>query len=162
MQHLDATFWVGIAFVVFVGALFYYKVHGMLVGALDERAARIRAELEEAQRLREEAQALLSTYERKQREAMGEVEAIHRHAREEAARQARIAADKLDEQLKRREQLSLEKIALAEAQAEQQVREAAVDAAIAAAARVIAERLDEAAASRLVDDTIRDLRRHLN
>jgi F-type H+-transporting ATPase subunit b len=104
----------------------------------------------------------LSTYERKQREAMGEVEAIHRHAREEAARQARIAADKLDERLKRREQLSLEKIALAEAQAEQQVREAAVDAAIAAAARVIAERLDEAAASRLVDDTIRDLRRHLN
>jgi len=161
-MQFDATFWVGIAFVVFVGLMLYFKVHRMIIGALDERAARIRGELEEAQRLREEAQALLASYERKQRDAMAEIEAIRQHAREEAAREAERASEKLEESLKRREELSLEKIALAEAQAAREVREAAVEAAIAAAGEVIRARLDQDGAKTLVENTIKDLRRHLN
>lgn len=158
----DASFWVGVAFFAFVGVMLYYRVHRMIIDALDERAARIQGELEEAQRLREEAQAMLASYERKQRDAMSEIEAIRQHAREEAAREAVLAAEKLDESLKRREQLALEKIALAEAQAAQEVREAAVEAAIAAAREVIRARLDDERARTLVDETIKDLRRHLN
>lgn len=158
----DASFWVGVAFFAFVGVMLYYRVHRMIIDALDERAARIQGELEEAQRLREEAQAMLAGYERKQRDAMSEIEAIRQHAREEAAREAVLAAEKLDESLKRREQLALEKIALAEAQAAQEVREAAVEAAIAAAREVIRARLDDERARTLVDETIKDLRRHLN
>lgn len=158
----DATFWVGVAFVIFVGIVLYYKVHRMIIGALDDRAARIRGELEEAQRLREEAQALLASYERKQRDAMSEIEAMRQHAREEAAREAELAAAKLEQSLTRREELSLEKIALAEAQAAREVREAAIEAAIAAAGEVIRTRLDRDGARSLVDDTIKELRRHLN
>jgi len=162
VPHWDATAAVALGFVIFVGVLIYFKVQKMILGALDERAGRIRNELEEAQRLREEAQALLASYERKQREALREAEAMRQHAREEAEREAQTAAAKLEENLKRREQLALEKVALAEAQAEQEVRAAAIDAAIAAAGQVIREKLDDEAAGALVDDTIRDLRRHLN
>jgi F-type H+-transporting ATPase subunit b len=158
----DATTAVALGFLIFAGILIYLKVQNTVLGALDERAAKIRNELEEAQRLREEAQALLASYERKQREALQEAESMRQYAREEAEREARLAAEKLEENLKRREQLALEKVALAEAQAEQQVRAAAVEAAIDAAARVIRGKLDDAAAGALVDDSIRDLRRHLN
>lgn len=161
-MQFDASFWVGFAFVVFVVLMLYFKVHRMIVGALDERAEKIRSDLEEAQRLREEAQALLASYERKQRDAMSEIEAMRQHAREEAEREATLAAAKLDESLKRREELALEKIALAEAQAAREVREAAVEAAIAAAGEVIRSRLDPDGAKSLVDDTIKELRRHLN
>ena len=162
MIEFGATFWVGLSFFIFVGLMLYYRVHRTVIGALDDRASRIRSELEEAQRLREEAQALLASYERKQRDAMAEIESIREHARAEAAREAELAAAKLKESLKRREELSLEKLALAETQAAQEVREAAVEAAIAAAREVIRGKLDREGARALVDDTIRELRQHLN
>ncbi len=162
-MSFDATFWVGLSFLIFVAVLvFKFKVHRMLLSSLDARAERIRGELEEAQRLREEAQALLASYERKQRDALQEAEAMLEYAREEAEREAEIAMAKLEETLQRREQLSLEKISLAEAQAKQEVRDAAIEAAIAAARQIIETRLDDERAGVLVDETIKDLRRHLN
>lgn len=158
----DATFWVGAAFVVFVGVLFYFKVPGMLTKGLDERAERIRGELEEARRLREEAQALLASYERKQHEAAEEAKQIVQHAKEEAEREARLAAERLEAMIARREQTSLEKIAVAEAQAEKEVRETAVAVAIAAATEVIAGQVSGDRADALIDEATSNLRRHLN
>ena len=161
-MHFDATFFVGLAFLVFVGILIYYGVHRMLLKTLDERAAAIRAEIDEAQRLREEAQSLLAGYERKQRDALKDAEDMVVHAREEAERDAKAQAVKLEEAVARREQMALDKIALAEAQAEREVRAAAVDLAIAAAARVVEARVGGAAGQALVDDAIKGLRRQLN
>lgn len=162
MEFLDATFFVGVAFVVFIGVLFYYKVPGMLTKSLDDRAEKIRNELDQARELREEAQSLLATYERKQRDAMAEAQEMIAHAEVEAKRETELARAKLEEGIARREQAAIAKIAMAEAQAEKEVREAAVEVAIAAAGRVIAEHLEGARAGAMVDDAIKDLGRHVH
>ncbi len=161
-MEFDATFWVGFCFVVFVGLMIYLKVHKMLIAGLDQRSEQIRERLDEAQRLREEAQALLASYERKQRDAVKEAEAMVEHARAEAQREREQAEARLEEMLTRREALAVEKIALAEVQARQEIRDVAIEAAIAAARRVIVEELNEERASALVDGAIGDLRRNLN
>ena len=159
---MDATFWVGAAFVLFVGILFYLKVPGMLTSALDERAKKISNDLDQARELREEAQVLLATYQRKQRDALKEAEEIIAHAKEEAMREAEQAEKKLEEAVARRQQAALNKIALAEAQAENEVRDTAIEIAIAAATAVVAQQVHGDRADALVDTAIQDLRRHLN
>ena len=159
---MDATFWVGAAFVLFVGILVYLKVPGMLTGALDERAKKISDDLNQARELREEAQVLLATYQRKQRDALKEAEEIIVHAKEEAMREAEQAEKKLEEAVARRQQAALNKIALAEAQAEYEVRDTAIEIAIAAATAVVAQQVRGDRADALVDTAIQDLRRHLN
>ena len=159
---MDATFWVGAAFLIFVGILFYVKVPAMLTGALDDRSKKIADDLDQARQLREEAQALLATYERKQRDALAEAEEIIAHAREEALREAANAAAKLDEAIARRQQGALDKIALAEAQAEKEVREAAIEIAIGAATAVVAQQVQGERADALIDSATADLGRHLN
>ena len=159
---MDATFWVGAAFVLFVGILVYFKVPGMLTGALDERAKKISDDLDQARELREEAQVLLATYQRKQRDALKEAEEIIAHAKEEAMREAEQAEKKLEEAIARRQQAALNKIALAEAQAENEVRDTAIEIAIAAATAVVAQQVRGDRADALVDTAIQDLRRHLN
>ena len=159
---MDATFWVGAAFVLFVGILVYLKVPGMLTGVLDERAKKISDDLDQARELREEAQVLLATYQRKQRDALKEAEEIIAHAKEEAMREAEQAEKKLEESVARRQQAALNKIALAEAQAENEVRDAAVEIAIAAATAVVAQQVQGDRADALVNTAIQDLRRHLN
>ena len=159
---MDATFWVGAAFVLFVGILVYLKVPGMLTGALDERAKKISDDLDQARELREEAQVLLATYQRKQRDALKEAEEIIAHAKEEAMREAEQAEKKLEEAIARRQQAALNKIALAEAQAENEVRDTAVEIAIAAATAVVTQQVRGDRADALVDTAIQDLRRHLN
>ena len=159
---MDATFWVGAAFVLFVGILVYLKVPGMLTGALDERAKKISDDLDQARELREEAQVLLATYQRKQRDALKEAEEIIAHAKEEAMREAEQAEKKLEEAIARRQQAALNKIALAEAQAENEVRHTAIDIAIAAATTVVAQQVRGDRADALFDTAIQDLRRHLN
>ncbi len=159
---MDATFWVGAAFLVFAAVLFYFKVPGMLTKALDDRAKKIGDDLEQARQLREEAQALLATYERKQRDALSEAEAIIAHAREEALREADLAAKKLDEAITRRQQAALEKIALAESQAEAEVRDAAIEIAIGAATAIVAGQVKGDRADALIDSATADLGRHLN
>ncbi len=159
---MDATFWVGAAFLLFIAILFYLKVPGMLTKALDERSAKIAEDLEQARQLREEAQALLATYERKQRDALSEAEEIIAHAKEEAQREAEIAAKKLDEAIARRQQSALDKIAMAEAQAEKEVRDAAIEIAITAATAVVAEQVKGDRADDLIATATADLGRHLN
>ena len=159
---MDATFWVGAAFVLFVGILFYLKVPGKLTSALDERAKKISDDLDQARELREEAQVLLATYQRKQRDALKEAEEIIAHAKEEAMREAEQAEKKLEEAVARRQQAALNKIALAEAQAENEVRDTAIEIAIAAATAVVTQQVQGDRADALVDTAIQDLRRHLN
>lgn len=149
-------FWVAVAFFLVFG-LAFRPVGRAMTAALDARSQKIRARIEEAQRLREDAQEMLVTYQRKQRDAMREAEDILAHAKAEAQRMAEQAARDLEETLKRRERMALDRIAQAEGQALQEVRNLAVDIAIAATRAIIAENLPAAKASALVDSAIKDL-----
>ena len=158
----DPTFWVAVAFVILLVALFYFKVHKLLIGQLDERAARIKSQLDEAQTLREEAQKTLADYQRKQRDAITETERIIEHAKEEAQRLREEAEADLQHALARRREAAEEKIAQAEAAALKEVRNQAVDVAMAAAAKLLAEEVKPAQAKALVDESIDELSKKLN
>ena len=159
---LEAEVWVLVAFVIFVAIV--WKVGGgkALIAGVDSRAVRIKAELAEAQRLREEAQALLSSYERRRNEAEQEAADIVATARDEAERLARDTEAKMAEFVRRRTAAAEAKIAQAEAQAAAQVRAAAVDAAVKASERVLRGELSGPAAEALVTQSLGDVRRKLN
>src|SRR3954463_1471666 len=123
----EAEFWVAVAFVIFVGILIYVGVPKMLTNALDDRAKRVRAELDQARRLKEEAQKLLAEYKAKQRQADDEAAAIIAGAKAEAGRFAAEAKAKMEEFVARRAKMAEAKIAQAEAQAVADVRAAAAD-----------------------------------
>jgi F-type H+-transporting ATPase subunit b len=149
-------FWVAIGFVLLLVGI--ARPVGRGIGAaLDARAEKIRATLQEAEKLREDAQRLLGEYERKTRDAMRESQEIVAQARVTAERMAADAEAALATAMKRREQMAIEKIAQAEAEALQEVRTAAVDIAIAAARRLIGERLGADRSSALVDQAIREV-----
>jgi F-type H+-transporting ATPase subunit b len=152
----SAEFWVLIAFLILVGALFK-KVSAALTGGLDARAARIKSHLDEAEKLREDAQSLLAEYQRKQHAAAEEAEGIVAQAKVESKRIHEQAEADLEQALKRREQQALERIVQAEAEALTAVRNQAVDLALAASRRLLADNLDEARAARLVDEAIKVL-----
>ena len=157
----DPEFWVLVAFViVIVGG--FIKLGPGIGKALDDRAERIRAELDEAQRLREDAQQTLAEYQRKQRDALKEAEAIIAHAKSEAERIGRQAAQDLEAALERRTRQAEEKIAQEEAKALIDVRNAAIDIAIAAARGIIAAQLDAKAGGALIDEAINALPQRLN
>lgn len=158
----SAEFWVGVSFVVFLAILLYFKVPALLAKALDDRAEGIRRELDEARKLREEAQALLADYEKKHRNAAEEAQSIVDQARREAEALASETRQSLTEQLTRRTKLAEEKIARAEAQAVDDVRAAAVERAIAAAERILREKAAGAGGTALIDQGIRDLKGRLN
>lgn len=149
----EAEFWVLIAFVIAIVYLIY-KTKSMVTGTLDQRAARIKAELDEARRLREEAQATLADYQRKQRDALKEAEAIVAQAKAEAERAAAQGARDLDAAIERRKRLAVEKIALTESKALAEVRNMAVDLAMAALRRALAEDLDAPRRAALIDEAI--------
>ncbi|MBM3567200.1 MAG: F0F1 ATP synthase subunit B [Alphaproteobacteria bacterium] len=157
---MNASFWVAIAFVAFVIAVFK-PIKRVLIGALDGRADKIRRELEDARKLREDATELLATYRQKHKNAMREAEDIVAMARAETERQARQAAEDLTQSLKRREERALTKIAKAEAQALAEVRAAAIEAAVGAARDVLQTKVDAATRSRLADQAIAELGRRL-
>ncbi len=150
------AFWIASAFIIFVLAV-WRPVGRMIGGALDGRADKIREQLEEAVRLREAAQALYAQYERQQQEAIAEAEQILAQAREEAARQDRQAAEALEAALKRREEQVIERIARAEQEALDDVRAAAVDIAVRATRKLLAETLDAEGHAALIDEAIADL-----
>ena len=156
-----AEFWVAVAFFIFLFFAFRPAAKA-LTAMLDDRADKIRQELEEAQRLREDAQATLASYQRRQRDALKEAEDIIAHAREEAERLRLHAAADLDSSMKRREAQAMDKIAQAEALALQEVKSLTVDLAIAASGRLIAENMDAAQSAKLVDAAIADLPRNLH
>ena len=153
--------WTAFGFVVFV-ALVGRRAWTFLTGWLDGRSAEIRARLDEAVRLREEAQALLASYERKHREAEKDAEDIVALARADAARMAADAAEALEASVQRRTELAMERIARAEATALKEVRETAIDIAVRGAERLIAAELDETKAEALIDDAIKDLGKRLH
>lgn len=157
-----AEFWVAVSFVGFLVILIYYKIPALLAKALDERAAAIRKELDEARRLRDEAQNLLNDYQKKYRNAGLEAKSIIEQARGEAQAYAKETRASLAELLERRTRQAEEKIARAEAQAVDEVRAAAVDTALAAAERILREKASGAAGAALIDDSIRGLKGRLN
>jgi F-type H+-transporting ATPase subunit b len=154
-------FWVAISFVIFM-ALLWKKIVAAFTGMLDARTEKIRQELDEAQRLREEALALLSSYQRRQRDAQKEAEEIVAHAKEEAERLARQAAADLEASLKRREAQAVDRIAQMEASAMQEVRTLTVDLAIAASRKLLSENLPQSQQDALVAQAVSELPKHLN
>ena len=152
----DPAFWTAVAFVICVGALFV-PAKKALLGALDSRAERIKQQLDEAQSLREDTQSLLAEYKRKQRDVIEDSAAILEHAKEEAGRLREQAATDLEALLDRRRREAVEKIEQAEAAALKAVRDQAVDVAMAATAKLLAESVDQAKADSLVEAAIGDL-----
>ncbi len=150
-------FWVAIGFVILIGVMAWLKVGKMIGSALNTRADKIKASLDEAAELREEAQHVLAEYQRKQRDAIKEMEEMLVRARDESKHLAEEATQNLGRALERREKMARDKIAQAEAEALQEVREIAVDVALAAARKLITDGLDEARAGQLLDAAIAEL-----
>jgi F-type H+-transporting ATPase subunit b len=153
---LEAEFWVLVSFVIAI-AFLVYKARDAITGALDARAAKIKAELDEAQKLRDEAQTRLAEFQRKQRDALKEAEGIIAQAKAEAERLAAQGARDLEAAIERRRRQASEKIALEEQKALADLRNTAVDVAVAALRRVLAEDLDPARQSALIDNAINAL-----
>ena len=157
----SATTWVAVAFVIFVLAI-ARPVGSLVFAALDNRADAIRNELDEAQRLREEAQHTLAEYQRKQRDALAEAEGIIAEAREEAKRMQSATQERTEQMLERREQQALEMIAAAEARAVADVRALTADVAIEATRRILTEVVEGQKGDDLVNAAIEEVPAKLN
>ncbi len=153
----DTNFWYLFAFVVFVLLALWKKAPAQVAKLLDARADSIRAELEEAKRLKEEASAQLAEIQKKKQEAEKDALAIIDHARDEAVRLRKRAVEDLELAIKRREDQALLKISQAEHAALVEVRNQAIDLAIAAAGKVLRESVDASANAQLVDKAIAEL-----
>jgi F-type H+-transporting ATPase subunit b len=158
----EAEFWVAVAFVIFIGVLGYFRVHKLLLKSIDDRRERIKAEFDEARRLKAEAEALLATYRRKQQEAEHEAQAIVAGARTEAERLAAEAEAKIEEFVVRRTKMAENKIAQAEAQALADVRSAAAEVAVAAAKTILTRTVKDKVADNLLAKGIEDFKGKLN
>jgi F-type H+-transporting ATPase subunit b len=154
--------WVAIGFLIFVGILIYVGVPGLITKALDDRAKRVQAELDEARRLKDEAQKLLAEYQAKQKKAEAEAASIIEGAKAEAERIAADAKGKMEEFVARRTKMAETKIAQAEAQAVADVRAAAADAAVAAAERILTDTVKGKVADDLIARGIGDVKAKLN
>jgi F-type H+-transporting ATPase subunit b len=161
MMLESAEFWVAVAFIAFVAGVFK-PGRKVILGALDRRAMKIQSEIDEATRLREEAQAVLAAYQRKQREAAEETEEMLEYAKEEAELLRRRTLSELEEALGRRQQQALDHIAQAEAEAAQEVRNRAVDIAVAATMRILEENLDAKRGNDLIKAAIEELPKKLH
>jgi len=163
MQFLaEPEFWVAVGFVIFLGVLVYVGVPKMLLDALDDRAKRVQAELDEARRLKEEAQKLLAEYKAKQRQADEEAAAIIEGAKAEAGRVAAETKIKMEDFVARRTKMAETKIAQAEAQAIADVRAAAADAAVSAAEKILTDSVKGKVADELITRGIGDVKSKLN
>ena len=158
----DPTFWTLVAFVAFFALIFWLKVPGKVTAQLDERAVRIKRELDEAEKLHQEAQHLFAEYQRKQRNALKEAEEIIAAAQAEAKALVKQTEVELAASLERRRKQAEDKIAQAEKQALQEVRDTAVEVAIAAAGQVLASNLQGPAAAAQIDRAIGDVRAKLH
>ena len=150
----NTDFIVLIAFILFIGVLVYFKVPGMLSKMLDERSTGIQSELDEARSLRDEAQALLASYERKHKEVQEQADKIVAQAKTDAEAAAEQARADLSRSIDRRMAAAEDQIASAQAGAIKEVRDTAVTVAIAAARDVIAKQMTAADINKLVDDAI--------
>lgn len=155
---MTAEFWVAVAFLVFMAIV--WKVGGfkIMTKGLDGRATRVRHELDEAKRLREEAAAVLADYKRRRSEAEREAETIIASAREESERAAAEGRQRLDDFIARRTKSAETKIAQAEAKAQADVRAAAADAAVKVSETILRERMQGDAAQALVRSSLGEIR----
>jgi len=150
----NTDFVVLIAFVIFIGILLYFKVPGLVGGMLDKRANSIKSELDEAKALREEAQSLLASYERKQKEVQEQSARIVAAAKEEATNAAAAAKEEIAKSITRRLVAAEDQIASAEASAVKEVRDQAIAVAVGAAKDVIAKQMDAKSAGAMIDASI--------
>jgi len=153
----NPEFWVAVGFVAIIAIFVWRGVPRMIGRSLDARAAAIKAELDEARRLRDDAAALLESYKAKASSAEKEAEGIVASARVEAERFASDARIQLRKQLERHTEMARERIAQAEAQALSEMRAVAANAATIAAETLIRARMDEWRASSLVRKSIEEL-----
>jgi len=158
----DPETWVAIAFVIFLGVLAYFGAHKMIMKSLDDRADRIKAELDEARRLKDEAAELLAEYQRKRQAAEAEAQDIIEGAKAEAERLATEAKGRIEDFVARRTAMAETKIAQAEVQAAEDVRNAAADAAVAAAEKILSAETKGKLAAALIAKGIDDVRKKLN
>lgn len=156
------TFWVGVAFVVFVAILVYFGVPKAIAGALDARGEKVAQELTEARRLRVEAEKLLAEYEAKRKAAESEAAGIVAAANEEAKRLAAEAEAKLNDFVARRTKSAEDKIALAESQAEAEVRAAAAEAATQAAEAIVRSQIGGKTGDTLFATGLNEVKAKLN
>lgn len=155
----DATFIAFVGLVIFIGVLVYLKVPAAIMGMLDQRSQTIAKELHEARRLREEAEKLLAEYEAKRATAEAEAKAIVDTAKEQAALVAEETRQSMMAAMARRERQAEDRIKSAETKASDDVRAAAAEATIAAAEKIIRERMSDKAQGALVADGVKDLGR---
>lgn len=153
----NSNFVVLIAFILFIGVLIYFNVPTLVGGMLDKRAEGIKSELDEARALREEAQTLLASYERKHKEVQEQADRIVALAKSEAASAAEQAKKDLEVSIQRRLQAAEDQIASAEASAVRDVRNKAITVAIAAAKDVVAKSMSAADNTALIEDSIRQV-----
>ncbi len=153
----NTDFIVLIAFILFIGVLVYFKVPSMLTGMLDKRAEGIQAELDEARALREEAQTLLASYERKQQEVKEQAARIVESAKADAAAAAEQAKADLETSIARRLAAAEGQIASAEAAAVKEVRDQAITVAVSAAQDVIAAQMTASDGNKLIDAAISEV-----
>ncbi|PWE17642.1 F0F1 ATP synthase subunit B [Marinicauda salina] len=158
----DPTFWAFIGLIVFFVVIALVGAPKMLTKMLDDRAENIRKELDEARRLREEAQERLATYERRQREAAAEAEQIVKQAKHEADLLREDAKKQIAERIERRTAMAEQRIAQAEAQAAKEVRAMAADLAVEAASALLQNKLTKTQKNALVKDDIAGLKSRLN
>ncbi|PWK60838.1 F0F1 ATP synthase subunit B [Roseicyclus mahoneyensis] len=158
----NTDFVVLIGFLLFLSILFYFNVPAMLGGMLDKRAEGIKADLDEARALREEAQTLLASYERKSREVADQAERIVAQAKADAEAAAEQARADLARSIERRLAAAEDQIASAEDKAVRSIRNRAVEVAIAAAADSVAKGMGASDANRFIDDAIGEVERRLH
>jgi len=162
MFGLEAEFWVAVAFVILMGVFGWFGIHRTILKALDHRSERIKQELDDARRLRDEAASLLADYKARHAAAEREAAEIITSAKEEAERIAAEAKTKMEDFVARRTKTAEGKIALAEAQAVADVRAAAADAAVTAATTILAQSVKGSVADDLVSKGIGEVRSKLN
>ena len=161
-MFFEPEFWVAVAFVILMGLFAYLGVHRTVLQTLDRRSERIKAELDDARRLKEEAAKVLAEYEARRASAEREAEDIITNARAEAERIAGEAKAKIEDFVARRTKTAEGKIALAEAQALADVRAAAADAAVAAASTILSQSVKGKIADELLAKGIAEVRAKLN
>jgi F-type H+-transporting ATPase subunit b len=162
MFGLEAEFWVAVAFVILMGVFGWMGIHRTILKALDHRRDRIKQELDDARRLRDEAASLLADYKKRHASAEREAQDIITSAKEEAERIAAEAKVKMEDFVARRTKAAEAKIAMAEAQALADVRAAAAEAAVTAATRVLSQSVKGGIADSLIEKGIGEVRSKLN
>jgi F-type H+-transporting ATPase subunit b len=158
----EPEFWVAVAFVILMGVFAYYGIHRSVLKTLDHRSERIKAELDDARRLKEEAAKLLAEYKARHASAEREAQDIIATARAEAERIASEAKTKMEDFVARRTKTAESKIALAEAQALADVRAAAAEAAVNAASTILSQSVKGPVADDLLAKGITEVREKLN